>query len=458
MAGRPFSSVPRLGIVAGPTRLPFVSMNEEPQREDDEPIASSDFSPNVPKEGDIIDGKYLVGTVIGEGGMGVVLSGEHMQLRQPIAIKVLAPKYAADRQFRARFLREARAAASLSSDHAVRIIDVGTTAEKLPFMVMERLEGESLESRLERGPLSVPMTLDIVAQALSAIADAHARGLVHRDLKPGNLFLTPKDDGSLRVKVLDFGISKSMLEVDASATDASLTAPRALLGSPLYMSPEQLRDASGVDARTDVWAMGVVIFELLSGRAPFETNSIPELYAKILNEATPSLRALVPNVSFELEAVISRCLEKERSERFSDAADLARAIERVRSPDRGAVAETVPVGSIPVPPVVRRTPVVALATAFFALALLAIGYIGYGGVFGTPPPAPFVAPSASNSGPRTDSLPSPELVLLPPLPNVDSGLTSKVSETNPSPGPSAARPVGSAQVRVRGLKQIKLIE
>jgi eukaryotic-like serine/threonine-protein kinase len=430
-------------------------MNEEPQREDDEPIASGDFSPNVPNEGDIIDGKYLVGTVIGEGGMGVVLSGEHMQLRQPIAIKVLAPKYAADRQFRARFLREARAAASLSSDHAVRIIDVGTTAEKLPFMVMERLEGESLESRLERGPLSVSMTLDTVAQALSAIADAHARGLVHRDLKPGNLFLTPKDDGNLRVKVLDFGISKSMLEVDASASDASLTAPRALLGSPLYMSPEQLRDASGVDARTDVWAMGVVIFELLSGRAPFETNSIPELYAKILNEPTPSLRALVPNVSFELEAVVTRCLEKERSRRFSDAADLARAIDRLRSPDQGAVAETVPVGSSPVPRVARRRPVVALGTAVFALALLAMGYRG---VFGTPAPAPFVAPSASNTGPRTDSLPSPELVLPPTLPTVDSGPTSKVSETSPPPGPSAARPVGSAQIRVRGLKQIKLIE
>ena len=430
-------------------------MNEEPQREDDEPIASSDSSPFVPREGDIIDGKYLVGTLLGEGGMGVVLSGEHTQLRQPIAIKVLAPKYAADRQFRARFLREARAAASLSSDHAVRIIDVGTTAEKLPFMVMERLDGESLEARLERGPLSVPTTLDIVAQALSAVTDAHARGLVHRDLKPGNLFLTPKDDGTLRVKVLDFGISKSMLEVDASASDASLTAPRALLGSPLYMSPEQLRDASGVDARTDVWAMGVVIFELLSGRAPFETSSIPELYAKILNEPTPSLRALVPNVSVELEAVVTRCLEKDRSRRFTDAADLARAIERVRTADRGAVAATVAVGSSPAPPVSRRMPLVALAAAGLALAVLALGYVGFSA---SPSAAPFVVPSASNSATRSESPSSTAIVSPPPaLPIVDSG-PSKVSEPAPSSSPSALRPIGSSDVRVRGLKQIKLIE
>jgi len=430
-------------------------MNEEPQREDDEPIASSDPAPVVPREGDIIDGKYLVGTLLGEGGMGVVLSGEHTQLRQPIAIKVLAPKYAADRQFRARFLREARAAASLSSDHAVRIIDVGTTADKLPFMVMERLDGESLEARLERGPLSVPITLDVVAQALSAVTDAHARGLVHRDLKPGNLFLTPKDDGTLRVKVLDFGISKSMLEVDASATDASLTAPRALLGSPLYMSPEQLRDASGVDARTDVWAMGVVIFELLSGRAPFETNSIPELYAKILNEPTPSLRALVPNVSVELEAVVTRCLEKDRSRRFTDAADLARAIDRVRTADRGAAAATVAVGTSPAPPVSRRAPVVAIAAAGLAFALLALGYVG----FSSPPSAPVVVPSASNSATRSESPPSTALVSPPPvLPIVDSG-PSKVSESAPPPSsPSALRPIGSSDVRVRGLKQIKLIE
>ncbi len=435
-------------------------MNEGPSQGDDEAIASSDAPPVVPREGDVIDGKYLVGPVLGEGGMGVVLSGEHMLLRQPIAIKVLAPKFAADRQFRARFLREARAAASLSSDHAVRIIDVGTTADKLPFMVMELLEGESVETRLERGPLSVAATLDIVAQALSAVADAHARGLVHRDLKPGNLFLTPKDDGIFRVKVLDFGISKSMLEVDASATDASLTAPRTLLGSPLYMSPEQLRDASAVDARTDVWAMGVVIYELLSGRAPFETASIPELYAKILHEPTPSLRALVPNVSLGLEALVVRCLQKDRAERFTDAADLARAIDQVRTADREAIATTATAGSIPVPQAPRRTRLVLLAVLLGLVALA----VAYRGVVRSPAPAPSGQPSASKVEGPTESFPTAVLVPIPPDRPIDGSIVDsapipKVSEPlSPTISSSSGRPVGTPDPKGRGLKQIKLIE
>ncbi len=436
-------------------------MNEEPRFGEDAPL-SSDPSPGMPKYGDVIEGKYLVGDVLGEGGMGVVLAGEHTLLRQPIAIKLLALKYAADRQFRARFLREARAAASLSSEHAVRIIDVGTTVEKLPFMVMERLEGESLEAHVERGPLSVSMTLEVVAQALLAVADAHGRGLVHRDLKPGNLFLTPKEDGTFRVKVLDFGISKSMLDGDASKSDASLTAPRALLGSPLYMSPEQLRDASGVDARTDVWAMGVVIFELLSGRAPFETSSIPELYAKILNEPTPSLRALVPSVSVELEAVVLRCLEKDRSLRYAHAAELGAAIGRLREVDRGAsVAATVAAGSSPVAESAsKKRGILGLAVLavglVITLGLVAVGSLGSRSV--SSPSVPFVASSASNSDVPPESLPKLPLLTTSSPETVDSGPHRQIVESHPTGPPSAARTSGSSDPRVRGLKQIKLIE
>ena len=207
-----------------------------------------------------------------------------------------------------------------------------------------KLVGESLEARLERGILPVDVALDICGQALEALSEAHTRGLVHRDLKPGNLFLTPKDDGAVAVKVLDFGIAKSLTEVDASTSDVSLTAPRTLLGSPLYMSPEQLRDASGVDVRADVWAMGVVLFECLTGRAPFESASVPELYAKILNEPAPSVRSLVPGVPAAVDALVARCLEKDRSARFADATELARAIQALPR-DRSAFVDTLPAGA-----------------------------------------------------------------------------------------------------------------
>lgn len=446
-----------LGIGASPTRLGLAGMSEGSASRDVTERASGELT--MPQAGDRIDGKYVVGEPIGEGGMGIVFGGEHARLRQAVAIKVLAPKYAADAQCRARFLREARAAASLRSERTVRIFDVGTTESDLPFLVMERLVGESLEARLERGILPVDVALDICGQALEALSEAHTRGLVHRDLKPGNLFLTPKDDGAVAVKVLDFGIAKSLTEVDASTSDVSLTAPRTLLGSPLYMSPEQLRDASGVDVRADVWAMGVVLFECLTGRAPFESASVPELYAKILNEAAPSVRSLVPGVPAAVDALVARCLEKDRNARFADATELARAIQALPR-DRSAFVDTLPAGARTLSEMPRGR---ALAVRVGAVATLVVAAVAGITVYRghEEPPRPTASPStmpeprASDSVAPTDRVSEPSAS--PPAPTFASAEPAKADAVVlRDGGPTTAKP--TAPRRVNDLKQIKLIE
>ena len=445
-------------------------MTGSPRAEDDQE-GSDPVVPTVPRAGEEIEGKYLVGSLLGEGGMGLVLSGEHKLLRQGVAIKVLSPKFASDKNFRARFLREARAAASLSSEHAVRIFDVGTTSTKLPFMVMERLEGESLEERLERGSIGASLAVDWVLQATRAVAEAHERGLVHRDLKPGNLFLTTRSDGRVFVKVLDFGISKSMDESDGSTSDVSLTAPRALLGSPLYMSPEQLRDSSAVDARTDVWALGVVLFELLSGRAPFESSSVPELYAKILNDPVPRLSTLVPTVSRELEALVHRCLEKDRDARFADAAELGRALAQFAE-STGPVSTAATIAAdrpSSLPQASKSRSRLALTGTALVLVLLALVF-GSSKVFSTQATESrsTPTPSASETARPTDSSfvnPSPSVTATPPASvvatNEDAGpVVAKSADGRvPPPPSSSAKALSSADPsRVRALKQIKLIE
>ena len=446
-----------LGIGASPTRLGLAGMSEGSASRDVTERASGELT--MPQAGDRIDGKYVVGEPIGEGGMGIVFGGEHARLRQAVAIKVLAPKYAADAQCRARFLREARAAASLRSERTVRIFDVGTTESDLPFLVMERLVGESLEARLERGILPVDVALDICGQALEALSEAHTRGLVHRDLKPGNLFLTPKDDGAVAVKVLDFGIAKSLTEVDASTSDVSLTAPRTLLGSPLYMSPEQLRDASGVDVRADVWAMGVVLFECLTGRAPFESASVPELYAKILNEAAPSVRSLVPGVPAAVDALVARCLEKDRSARFADATELARAIQALPR-DRSAFVDTLPAGARTLSEMPRgRVWAVRVGAVAALVVAAAAGITVYRGQEEAPRPTPSPSaipePRASDSVAPTDRVSEPSAS--PPAPTFASAKPAKADAVVlRDGGPTTAKP--TAPRRVNDLKQIKLIE
>jgi eukaryotic-like serine/threonine-protein kinase len=274
--------------------------------------------------GSVLAGKYRVERVIGEGGMGVVIAAFHEGLKQKVALKFLHGAHARNHEVVARFLREGRAAAQIQSEHVGRVTDVGTLDNGAPYLVMEYLDGSDLSGLLRKsGTLSVDDAVDYVLQACEAIAEAHMVGIVHRDLKPANLFLTARRDGSPCVKVLDFGISK----VSASAGDTeALTRTTGTMGSPLYMSPEQLRSARDVDARTDLWAIGVILFEILTGQQPFLADEVPQLTIKIVMEPPTPLRSLRPDVPPGLDSVIMRCLEKDPAGRYSNVGELALAL------------------------------------------------------------------------------------------------------------------------------------
>ena len=277
------------------------------------------------REGDVVAGKYQVERVLGEGGMGVVIAARHLELDQRVAVKFLLPEIAKRSDAAERFRREARAAVKIRSEHVARVIDVGTSDDGVPFMVMEYLEGADLGQELKRhGALPVVDAVTYLLEACEAVAEAHSAGIVHRDLKPANLFLASRADGSRLIKVLDFGISKSVS--GGSMSDLSLTNTSALIGSPLYMSPEQMHSAKSVDARTDIWALGAILYQSLANRTPYVGESIPQLCSSLLNDTPPALATFRSDVPAELEVVVSKALQKNREHRFQTVAELARAL------------------------------------------------------------------------------------------------------------------------------------
>jgi serine/threonine-protein kinase len=280
----------------------------------------------------VIAGKYRVESVVGAGGMGVVVAARHVQLGQAVAIKVLTPPLEEDRKDEAvaRFLQEAQAAAKLDSDHVVKIHDVGQLDNGMPFMVMELLSGTDLGTLLDReGAMTEAHAVDYVLQACAGIAEAHRRGVVHRDLKPSNLFVTERSDGLPLLKVLDFGISKQLSDPLSDQAAPVLTNTRTLMGSPNYMSPEQIRDSRSVDGRTDVWAMGIILQELLTDAPVFHGESFPAVCAAIVADQPMPVRTLRPNVSQQLEAVLDRCLQKDPKRRFQSIDELVAALSGV---------------------------------------------------------------------------------------------------------------------------------
>ena len=275
--------------------------------------------------GDVLVGKYRVERVLGQGGMGIVVAAHHIQLDERVALKFLLPEGLKNPEAVVRFVREARAAVKIKSEHVARVSDVGQLANGSPYMVMEYLEGGDLAAWLgQRGAMTVEMAVDFVLQASEAIAEAHALGIVHRDLKPANLFCVLRADGRLSVKVLDFGISK-VTTPGAHGHDMTNTA--AVVGSPMYMSPEQLQSSKGVDTRTDIWSLGVILFELLTAQVPFQAEAVTELIIKIATAPALPVRLLRPDVPAGLEQVIATCLEKDRERRFASMSELAIALK-----------------------------------------------------------------------------------------------------------------------------------
>jgi serine/threonine-protein kinase len=278
-------------------------------------------------EGQILAGKYRVERVLGVGGMGVVVAASHIELDTLVALKFLLPTLLSNQEAVARFARESRAAVKIQNEHVARVLDVGVLDNGAPYMVMEFLEGGDLAEWLrQRGPMPVEQAVEFVLQACVAVADAHGLGIVHRDLKPSNLFCVRRSDGQLVIKVLDFGISKVTGASGASSPGGSVTQTAALVGSPLYMSPEQMQAPKSVDALTDIWSVGIILYELLVGRVPFNGETVAEVAVNVATRLPPAIRDFRPDVPAELEAAIFKCLEKDRRGRYRNVAELALAL------------------------------------------------------------------------------------------------------------------------------------
>lgn len=360
-------------------------------------------------------GKYTVERVLGSGGMGVVVAARHRDLQEVFAIKFLLPEALADDSAVERFLREARSAARLKGEHVVRVHDVGRLDSGAPYMLMEHLSGCDLRVLLRsRGPLPVVEASGYVLQVCEAIAEAHAEGIVHRDLKPANLFLVRRSHGRSCMKVLDFGISKQLKD---GAPD--LTQAGALLGSPMYMSPEQMIRTKEVDGRSDIWALGVVLYELVTGVSPFAAESMPEIIGRVLQEEPPALSQLRSGIPAAFDALVARCLQKQPAARFQAVGELAEALQDLLGALQAQRMSALPTTTTtsrdmprphatpwPGSPVPASTPSGVASTPPPAASTPS-------GVASTPPSAASAPPSAASTPPSAASTP-PSAASTPP--------------------------------------------
>jgi serine/threonine protein kinase len=283
-----------------------------------------------PLTGTKLAGRYDIGRMIGGGGMGHVYEATHSGTGRKVAIKVISTgEMAKDAHIVGRFQREAKAAGSVDSQNICQVLDTGTDDETgAPFMVMEYMTGEDVQQLLQRvGPLSPDLALRITAQAALGLSKAHGVDVVHRDMKPANLYLAKKDDGEVVVKLLDFGIAKVKMEQAQSAENAGLTRTGMMLGSPLYMSPEQARGSKNIDHRADIWSLGVVLYQCLCGRTPFQhVDALGELIMAICSERPPPVQDFAPWVSPEVAAIVHKSLQLRADDRYQTAAEMYDAV------------------------------------------------------------------------------------------------------------------------------------
>ncbi len=408
--------------------------------------------------GQVIGGKFRVDRVLGEGGMGTVLAATHLQLDQVVALKVMLATHVADAGLVQRFLREAQASAKLRSEYVCRVSDVGTLDSGAPYIVMELLQGRDLWTMLAQdGPLPTTVAAELLLQACIGLAEAHAHGIVHRDLKSTNLFLTTRPDGTHLVKVLDFGIAKL-----TSQLEPALTRTHTVMGSPFYMSPEQMRASRDVDARSDIWALGVILYELVTGTLPWSAEAITELAVKVATEEPTSLAEFGRP---ELDPIMRRCLSKAREGRYADVAELAAALAPLAGPKGPALAEAASrvLGEAGVPrttvlagptPELRLQPttlgiaVSAIDHApkparrsglWVSLGLLLVGGIGLAGYLATRGPVEAAGTTAPPAPPAVDAAPA---VVLPAdaavdAPSTDAGMPV---DATPAKRPTTKKP------------------
>ena len=296
-------------------------------------------------QGELLAGRYLVERIFAEGGMGIVCLGRHAQLEQPVAIKFLRRALAGRPEVVQRFLNEARALAALRSEHVVRVMDVGQLDSGRPYLVMEHLEGIDLDALVDRdGPLPIETAVSYALQVCEPLAEAHALGIVHRDIKPENLFLWSGGPAKDLIKVLDFGLAKQF-----GSPRAMVTGPQDSMGSPCYMSPEQVTTPQSIDSRTDIWSLGVVLHRMLTDTLPFDGNSILEVLSHVLSAEPKSLSEARPDLDFdaELESIVRRCLAKTPAARYQSMAELSEALSEYLAQRQAALAPPAP-ESLPV--------------------------------------------------------------------------------------------------------------
>ena len=403
--------------------------------------------------GQILAGKYRVERRIGEGAMGVVLAATHLGLNETVAMKFIRPDARELPGVLERFGTEAKVAARIKSEHVVRVLDVGNADRIGAYIVMEYLEGQSLGELLEsNGALSVERAVEFLLQACEGLAAAHAIGVIHRDIKPENLFVTR--NGNVEVlKILDFGISKTALGCRIFGNDLAPNQTAFVMGTPLYMSPEQIRSDPKLDARTDVWSMGAVLFELVTGTSAFAGGSVAEICTRILESPPPRLADAAPGKNTALERVIQRCLQKDPAQRYASVVELAQALMPLGS-DKArsyaarasciltasglnlALAERTPVAPVQTS-ARKRTPGASIARVLVGMAAVA-GLAGGLLAITAPAPEPKVValPQMAGLGPLQEQ----------PAPSISATTDTAASAASPNAVISAVEPAATVSV------------
>lgn len=381
-----------------------------------------------PLVGTVLAGRYEIKRRIGEGGMGAVYEARHVVLDKRVAIKVLLERLVEKRELVARLLKEARLASAIGHENIVDVTDFGSTDDARSFVVMEYLEGEPLSALLAReAPLPVERCLRIIRQVASALVAAHAKGIVHRDIKPENVYLIRRDDEDF-VKVVDFGVSKAVRSADEGPETLRLTRTGMLLGTPLYMSPEQARGDEDIDSRADVWAVGVVLYECLTGEVPFRANNYLQVIAQVLNhEAIPPSKMLPElGIPVAVETLVMKALAKDRVERYQHMEDLQRDLERLIAGDPNVTLDD---------PITQTEMAPAKVGPRWHLTIAAVLLMGAGLALALAQPHDEEPSALDEPTPAPPKLANPP----PPVPE-EPALDLPVNDQPPVPAPNAARP------------------